>query len=345
MRICFVVRALGWQLPTYTTTHLAYEAHRRGHHVVFANTGDFTYEPSDRVLAQVSWPGPGPFPDTASFLVAAQQAMSCPRTECLSDFDVVFLRFNPNVIYDPGDHRRLSVLEFGRLLKAHGVRVVNDPIGLTRASSKMYLTTFPSEIRVPTLISRQPLEIKRFLSELGRPAILKPLSGYGGHDVFFVRSETDINLNQIIAAVARNGYIAVQEFLPEVRGGDKRLLLLNGAPLFVGDRAAVFARVSPKGEIRSNMHVGASRKAADFTESDRRIAEAIRPRLVADGLYFVGADIVGDKLIEVNVFCPGGVQNINDLYGINVGEHVISDLEAPSRVAPSTPILLHESLI
>lgn len=344
MRICFVVRSLTWQLPTYTTTHLAYEAHRRGHHVVYTNINDFSYGPDDRVYAQVAWPGPRPFSGTESFLRAAQAAKASPRTECLSHFDAVFLRFNPNVLSERGDPRRLSVLEFGRLLVSHGVRVWNDPVGLTRASSKIYLSTFPPEIRVPTLISRQPLEIKRFLKELGKPAIIKPLTGYGGQDVFFVRNGNDVNLNQIIAAVARNGYVAAQEFLPQVRRGDKRLLLLNGSPIFVGSRAAVFARVSPKGEIRSNMHVGASRKPTEFTETDRAIAEAIRPRLVADGLYFVGADIVGDRLIEVNVFCPGGIQNINDLYGINVGEHVIRDLESRLRVVPGRGHALRESL-
>ena len=94
----------------------------------------------------------------------------------------------------------------------------------------------------------------------------------------------------------------------------------------------MYRRMSPKGEIRSNMHVGGTRKRVEFTKVEARIAEVIRPKLISDGLYFVGADIVGDKLLEINVFCPGGINNINELYDINVGEAVIQDLERRVRI-------------
>jgi glutathione synthase len=130
---------------------------------------------------------------------------------------------------------------------------------------------------------------------------------------------------------SKNGYVMAQEYLPAVKKGDKRILLINGYPIFVGDQPAIYLRVSPKGEIRSNMHIGGRRKKAKMTASDLRIIEAIRPKLNSDGLYFVGIDIVGNKLLEVNVFCPGGINNINELYGINVGRVVIQDLERQVR--------------
>jgi glutathione synthase len=210
--------------------------------------------------------------------------------------------------------------------------VVNDPVGLSRAASKMYLSSFPAEIRAKTLITRSTIKIKQFLRELRKPAIVKPISGYGGQDVFFIKNPREININQIISAVSKNGYVMAQEYIPEVKKGDKRLLLLNGSPILIGKQAAMYRRMSPRGEIRSNIHIGGTRKTAEFTKVEARIAELIRPKLIADGLYFVGADIVGNKLLEINVFCPGGINNINELYRINVGEYVIQDLERRARI-------------
>jgi len=212
------------------------------------------------------------------------------------------------------------------------VMVVNDPYGLSRAASKMYLSSFPAQIRAKTLITRSPVKIKEFLRELKKAAILKPLSGFGGQDVFFIKSLKETNINQIIATVSKSGYVMAQEYIPAVKKGDKRLLLLNGSPIFIGNQAAIYRRMSPKGEIRSNMHIGGKRKRVEFTEVEEKIAEAIRPRLVADGLYFVGADILGNKLLEINVYCPGGINNINELYNINVGRYIIEDLEKQVRI-------------
>jgi glutathione synthase len=330
MKICFVVRSVYSQIPTYTTTHLAYEAHRRGHKVVYTTVNSFSCGDDLKVRATVVYPDGGPYESRTEFLRALQEDQAVREEEVISDYDVVFLRYNPNE--SDTDRNRNPATEFGRLLKHRGVLVVNDPGGLAKASSKMYLSTFPSEIRAHTLITRSTVKIKEFLKALKKPAIIKPLSGYGGQDVFFIKSVKEININQIISTVAKNGYVMAQEYLPAVKKGDKRLLLLNGDPIFAGDRAAMYRRMSPKGDIRSNIHIGGSRKAVEFTKVEARIAEMIKPKLVADGLYFVGADIVGDKLLEINVFCPGGINNINELYNINVGEVVIEDLEKRVRI-------------
>jgi glutathione synthase len=112
-----------------------------------------------------------------------------------------------------------------------------------------------------------------------------------------------------------------------VARGDKRVLLVGGAVCKVGGTVAAYRRMRPKDDIRNNMHVGGARKRSDFTEAESRICELLRPRLVADGLYFVGVDLVGDKILEINVFAPGGIHNINELYGIDVGAEVVRDLE------------------
>lgn len=331
MKICFVVRSVYSQVITYTTTHLAFEAHRRGHKVVYSTVNSFTITDDLKVRATIVSPGSGPFETRRQFLNALQGEMAHREEVTLSDYDVVFLRYNPNET-EERDRLTNPAIEFGRILKQHGVLVLNDPNGLAKASSKMYLSSFPEEVRPRTLITRNTHKIKDFVKSLKKPSIIKPLTGFGGQDVFFLKNPKEININQIISSVAKNGYVMVQEYLPAVKKGDKRLLLLNGNPIFVGDRAAMYRRMSPKGDIRSNIHIGGRRKRVEFTKTEAQIAELIRPKLVADGLYLVGADIVGNKLLEVNVFCPGGINNINELYGINVGKVVIEDLEKRVRL-------------
>lgn len=343
MRIGFVVRSVYSQHLTYTTTHLAYEAYRRGHEVHYTTINGFHYSEERGLRATTLTLPRGLFHSRAAFLHALKSEAAIRQEVTLSEFDAVFLRYNPN---EAEAEKRRSInpaVEFGRILKNNGVFVVNDPDGLAKASSKMYLAEFPPRIRARTLVTRSTVKIKEFLQELGRPAILKPLSGYGGQDVFFVKEASrEVNINQIIAAITKNGYVMVQEYLPEVRRGDKRLLMLNGEVIRIERQAAMYRRLAPKGEVRSNIHVGGMRKPADFGRDEARIAAKIGPKLAKDGLWFVGVDILGDKLLEINVFCPGGINNINELYDINVGQRVIEELEKrvlqrkQKRHAPST---------
>jgi glutathione synthase len=195
----------------------------------------------------------------------------------------------------------------------------------------MYLAGFPEEVRPRTLVSRSASKIKEFLRDLDGPAILKPLAGFGGKNVFYLRRGQVANLTPMIATLRQDGYVIAQEYLPAVARGDKRILLLGGEPIRLGGHIAAYRRMRPKDDIRNNMHVGGVRKRCEFGEVEERIARLLKPRLDSDGLYFVGVDVVGDKLLEINVFAPGGVHNINELYGVNVGEHIVEDLE--KRVA------------
>jgi len=271
-------------------------------------------------------PKPGRLRDAAAY-ARALTGDKAPREDTrLVDFDVIFLRNNPNAGASDGDNFN-PALDFGRRLKQLGVLVVNDPAGLSRAGSKMYLAGFPVELRPKTLITRSVERVRAFLRELDGPAIIKPLTGFGGQNVFYVARGQTANLPQMISAVRRGGYVIVQEYLPAVTKGDKRVLLLGGTPLCVDEVFAAYKRMRPKDDIRNNMHVGGSRRRTDFSEAEQRICDLLRPRLVADGLYLVGVDLVGDKILEINVFAPGGIHNINELYEIDVGTAVIRDLE------------------
>jgi glutathione synthase len=326
MRVCFIVNTVKTQRPTYTTIHLAFAAYRRGHDVAFASVDALSQGEGADIVGDVVRPRPGRLRDCTAY-VKALTSSSAPREDArLTDFDVIFLRNNPNAGAQEGDNFNPAI-DFGRRLRQFGVMVVNDPDGLLRAGSKMYLAGFPVELRPKTLITRSADRVRSFLRQLDGPAIIKPLLGFGGQNVFYVARGQTANLAQMIGTVRRDGYVIVQEYLPAVTKGDKRVLLVGGAPLRVGGHVAAYRRMRPKDDIRNNMHVGGSRRAAEFTETEQRICDLLRPRLVTDGLYFVGVDLVGDKILEINVFAPGGIHNINDLYGIDVGTAVIRDLE------------------
>jgi glutathione synthase len=326
MRVCFVVNSVRTQRPTYTTLHLAFSAYRRGHDVAFASVDAFSQGEGPDIVAEVARPKPGRLRDPAAYAKALTGPDAVREDARMVDFDVIFLRNNPNAGAADGDTFN-PALDFGRRLKQLGVLVVNDPDGLSRAGSKMYLAGFPVELRPKTVITRSVERVRAFLRELDGPAIIKPLSGFGGNNVFYVARGQSMNVQQMISTVRREGYVTVQEYLPAVTKGDKRVLLLDGAPLRIGSTVAAYKRMRPKDDIRNNMHVGGSRRRTDFSEGEQRICELLRPRLVADGLYFVGVDLVGDKILEINVFAPGGIANINQLYDIDVGAAVIRDLE------------------
>jgi glutathione synthase len=341
MRICFVVNSVRTQRPTYTTAHLASAAHRRGHDVALVSVDDLSHG-DDRIVFGEIARAEGTPRDTAEFV----RALLAPEAPCeharLNDFDVIFLRNNPHATNGAGV-RFNPAIEFGRRLKQAGVMVVNDPDGLMRAGSKMYLAGFPTEIRPRTLTTRSAERVRVFLRELDGPAVIKPLYGYGGQNVFFLARGETANLAQIISTVQSEGYVVVQEYLPAAEKGDKRVLMVGGVALQAGGRVAAYRRVHPKDDMRNNMHLGAVRRACKLSAVERGVCDLIRPRLVADGLYFVGVDIVGDKILEINVFAPGGISNMNELYGIDLGDAAIADLErkVKSRGSYHEPVPPH----
>jgi glutathione synthase len=323
MRVLFVVNSPWTLRATYTTARLAAAAARGGHEIAFVSVDELAHE--REVTGRIVTPA-GPAARDAAALAAALRSR---QAECaagrLAEFDVVLLRNNPHV----GDGRSVRVnpaIELGRRLKEIGVMVLNDPDGLRRASSKMYLAGFPASIRPRMLITRSPGRVRAFLRELDGAAVIKPLEGYGGQNVFFVERGQTANLAQIISTVGTRGYLLVQEYIAAAARGDKRVLLCAGVPLESGGQVAIYRRVHAGDDLRNNMHAGASRRRSRLSRAERELCETIRPRLVADGLYFVGLDLAGDKILEINVFAPGGLHNMAELYGVDFAEAAIADL-------------------
>ena len=250
----------------------------------------------------------------------------------VSEIDVLMLRNDPS--QDAADRPWAANIGtiFGRLAAARGVIVLNDAEGLAMAQNKLYFQDFPASVRPATLISKSIEEIRAFIDGQKKGAIVKPLQGSGGKNVFKIGSPKDANLNQIFEAVSGEGYLIAQDFIPEASEGDVRFFLMNGLPLQRDGKYAAFRRVPAKGEIRSNVHVGGGPEPVTVTDTMLAIAETVRPKLVADGMFLVGLDIVGDKILEINVFSPGGLNNLSDMYDTNFCDSVIVALETKHAI-------------
>jgi len=233
----------------------------------------------------------------------------------LADVDVIFVRKDPP--FDDDYMWATQLLEHVR----DTTLIVNDPRGLRDANEKIYATYFP-ELMPETLVTSHADRIKAFVERVGGRGVIKPLSGKGGEGIFALALD-DPNLNAILETVTHEGrrLAMVQRYLPEVAVGDKRILLLGGELL------GALLRVPQGGDLRSNIHVGGRVAAAEIDDDDRRIIERVGPRLREDGLAFVGLDVIGGKLTEVNVTSPTGIQQASRLSGENLEAKVIEWLE------------------
>jgi glutathione synthase len=245
----------------------------------------------------------------------------------VDDLDVLMLRNDPSTDTGLRAWAQSTGVIFGRAAMRHGVIVLNDPNGLAKAMNKMYFQLFPEEVRPRTLITRDKEEVKKFAREEGGNIVLKPLQGSGGSNVFLVRKEDLSNLNQMVEAVSRDGYVIAQEYLPAAAEGDIRLFLMNGLPLRYKSKYAAFRRVRTGDDMRSNIHAGGRLRKAEITEENLKLAEMVRPKLVQDGMFLVGLDIVGNKLMEINVFSPGGLGSAQKFEKVNFAHAVIASLE------------------
>jgi glutathione synthase len=207
------------------------------------------------------------------------------------------------------------------LLPEDGPLVVNDPAAVRNAPEKLYVLHF-KELMPPTLLTLDREEIRAFWKEHGE-IVLKPLFGNGGAGVFHLRPGDD-NLNSLleIYALMYREPVMVQRYLPEVRQGDKRIILVEG------EAAGAVLRVPPEGEARANLHVGGRAVKTELTVREREICAAIGPSLRQQGLVFVGIDVIGDYMTEINVTSPTGIQEIARLDGVDLAAPIWDAIEA-----------------
>ncbi|MGE0094646.1 MAG: glutathione synthase [Alphaproteobacteria bacterium] len=231
--------------------------------------------------------------------------MGAPETIDLGTMDVVLMRQDP-----PFDMAYITATHILEHIQKK-VLVVNDPVHVRNAPEKLFVTHFP-KVLPPTLITSDRAEIMAFRAE-HKDIIVKPLFGNGGAGVFHI-SPADENLNALLEMFTGlyREPIIIQRYLPEVRQGDKRIILVDGEP--VGG----VARVPQAGEARANFHAGGAAQKTTLTKRERELCAAIGPTLKKQGLIFVGIDVIGDYMTEINVTSPTGIQEINRLDGIRI---------------------------
>ena len=327
MRIGFMVNDIKTEEPGYTTTRLAMAALNRGHEAWVMGAGDFAYDVDEKIHARARSAPKSNYKSSDGYLADLQGKKAKVERITVDDLDILMLRNDPSTDMGLRSWAQTSGIIFGRAAMRHGVIVLNDPNGLAKAMNKMYFQLFPEQVRPRTLITRDRDEIKNFAMEEGENIVLKPLQGSGGTGVFLVRKDDLSNLNQMIEAVSRDGYVIAQEYLPAASEGDTRLFLMNGQPFRYKGKYAAFRRVRTGDDMRSNIHAGGKLRQAEISDMHLKIAEIVRPKLVQDGMFLVGLDIVGDKLMEINVFSPGGLGSAQKFEKVNFSHAVIIALE------------------
>ncbi len=230
----------------------------------------------------------------------------------LSDVDAIFIRKDP-----PFDSAYLYATLTLELVRDKTV-IMNDPRGLRDANEKLYTLHFAKHMP-QTLVSSQDDRIMAFIDRVGGVGVIKPLDGAGGSNVLKLE-KSDSNARAIVEILTKNGreLAMVQEYLPAVKQGDKRVLLLDGEVL------GAILRVPRADDLRSNIHVGGTVQPCDVTAEERAIVADIAPRLKKDGLIFVGLDMIGGRLTEVNVTSPTGIQELSRHVKRDVAEDVIA---------------------
>ncbi|MEO7365220.1 MAG: glutathione synthetase [Sphingomicrobium sp.] len=327
MRIAFFVNDIEREFAGYTTTVLAHQAAMRGHEVCYVTPSDFALTPDDRLHVHGRFLPKKKWASREEMFAALKKVGTKTRQLDMNEVDVLMLRNDPSLDAQTAPWAAEAGILFGREAVKRGVIVLNDPDSLGKAVNKLYFQSFPSEARAETLITRHSDDIRAFAKAHGGDIILKPLQGSGGSGVFKLDAKTAANMNQMIEAIGRDGYIIAQAYVPAAKKGDIRFFLMNGVPLEIDGKYAALRRVAAKDDIRSNIHAGGTAEAVEIGLTELKVAEIIRPKLIADGMFLVGIDIVGDKILEVNVFSPGNLGSCSRLAGVDFSVPILESIE------------------
>ena len=234
----------------------------------------------------------------------------------MEELDVILMRKDP-----PFDMEYVYTTHLLELAEQRGVAVVNRPAGLRDINEKLFTAWFP-ECCSPTLVTRNPGRIRGFLKDQG-DIIVKPLDVMGGSSIFRLREGGD-NINVILETMTEQGHRTVmcQRFIPEVRQGDKRILLIDGEPV-----PYALARIPPADDIRANLAAGGQGQGVELTARDRWICDRVGPALKARGITFAGLDVIGDFLTEINVTSPTCIRELDAIYGLNISGDLLDAVQ------------------
>lgn len=328
MKICFVISDIKTE-TCGTTVVILKKAHERGHEVYVMSVGDFIFHRDEDISLRCKKIPPSiKGKKVEDFWAQVQDDAIKEKVIPSNDLDILFVRNNPTEETSDRHWAEHSGIAFARMIQQNGVLVLNDAFAMSHAFiDKLYFEELPAEIKPNSLITRNKEDLLKFWEKNGQKMVLKPLEGSGGQDVYLI-DEDKKNINQIIDTLTAKGYIIAQEFLPEVSKGDVRVILMNGKILEQDGQQAIIRRISTdKSEFRSNLSLGAKAKKAKLTPEMEHIISLTAPKLIRDGLFFVGLDIVKDKLIEINVLSPGGLDHCEAIGMVDFTDSVIDALE------------------
>ncbi|MFD2168319.1 glutathione synthase [Thalassotalea euphylliae] len=234
----------------------------------------------------------------------------------LSELDAILMRKDP-----PFDTEFIYATYMLERAELEGTLIVNKPQSLRDCNEKLFTAWFP-ELTAKTLVTRNSQQIRDFHTE-NKDVIIKPLDGMGGSSIFRIK-EGDANIGVIIETLTNHGnqYAMVQEFMPAIKDGDKRILIVDGEVM-----PYCLARIPAKGETRGNLAAGGSGEPRPLTASDQLIGETIAPELKKRGLIFVGLDVIGDRVTEINVTSPTCIREIEAAFPINIAGKLMDAIE------------------
>ena len=308
LKIAFQMDPIGpINIDADSTFRIAEEAQARGHSLFYYTPDKLAYD-QGRVMAK-GWPLTVQRVKGDHFTLGEEQYVD------LSEFDVVWLRQDP-----PFDMSYITTTHILDMIHPKTL-VVNDPFWVRNYPEKLLVLNFP-DLTPPTMIARDLETLKTFRAQYG-DVILKPLYGNGGAGVFKMKGGDSnlTSLHELFSGINREPLI-MQQFLPDVSKGDKRVILVDGEPV------GAINRVPAEGETRSNMHVGGRPEKVELTDRDREICARIGPLLREKGQIFVGIDVIGKWLTEINLTSPTGIQELERFDGVNIAEKIWQAIEA-----------------
>jgi len=284
------------------------EAQKRGYEIYYMEMKDLYL---DRGQARANTQKVKVFDDTKHWYELSDQ-----QDIALSELDAILMRKDP-----PFDTEYIYATYMLERAEVEGTLIVNKPQSLRDCNEKLFTAWF-ADLTPRTLVTRNDAQIRAFHHEL-KDIIIKPLDGMGGSSIFRIK-EDDANVGVIIETLTDHGqqYAMVQEYMPEIVDGDKRILIVNGEPM-----PYCLARIPAQGETRGNLAAGGRGVARPLSPSDKLIAETIAPDLKKRGLFFVGLDIIGDKVTEINVTSPTCIREIEAAYPINISGKLMDAIE------------------
>lgn len=322
MNICFIMYPWEKVEPeTDTTLRMVHEAYFRGHRVGICTPSNLTIRHSvPSSFCKFIDPHEKPIANIQTFY---KKVTFKEKLTPLAAFDVVFMRANP-----PIDTIMLNFLDSVK----DDCFIVNDIEGLRRANNKLYPVAFydeKDEIIPVTYVSKNKEYLKKIIEDSPKEKmILKPLNGYGGSGVIVIEKTAMQNVNSLLefyidnkSTSTESNYVILQEYVEGAEKGDVRILMLNGEPI------GAMKRIPASNDIRSNVHAGGRVEKHILSKREKYICKKIGKKLVDDGLFFVGLDIISEKLIEINVCSPGGITRINKLNRVKLQQNVLDFVE------------------